>query len=58
MIRSNKYLRKWIPIDDHIDFHKFVGRFIAVLVIFHTVAHMINFGRRTGELQIERISFS
>ena len=22
MVRSNKYLRKWIPTDDHIDFHK------------------------------------
>jgi hypothetical protein len=55
MVRSNKHLRKWIPIDDHIDFHKFVGRFITVLVIFHAVAHMINFGLRTGELQIGRI---
>jgi hypothetical protein len=36
MVRSNTYLRKWIPVDDHIDFHRFVGRFITVLVIFHT----------------------
>jgi predicted ferric reductase len=53
MARSNKYLRKWIPVDDHIDFHKFVGRFITGLVIIHTIAHMTNFGLRTGKLQIK-----
>ncbi|CAF4221190.1 unnamed protein product, partial [Adineta steineri] len=47
MLRMNKDLRKWIPLDDHIDFHKFVGRFITVLAIFHTISHMANFGRRT-----------
>ncbi len=58
LIRLNKHLRKWIPVDDHIDFHKIVGRFITVLVIIHTVAHMANFGLRTGELQIRRIILS
>ena len=48
IIRSNKHLRKLIPVDDHIDFHKFVGRFIAALVIIHIIGHMANFGRLTG----------
>lgn len=45
VIRSRKHLRKWIPVDDHIDFHKYVGRFIAALAILHTSTHMANFGR-------------
>ncbi len=49
LIRSNKFLRKLIPVDSHIDFHKFVGRFIAALAILHTIAHMINFGRLPGK---------
>ena len=48
VIRTNSFLRKIIPVDDHIDFHKVVGRFIAVLSIVHTIAHMANFGRLTG----------
>ena len=42
-------LYKWLPIDDHIDFHKFVGRVIAVLSVIHTIAHMSNFGRLHGK---------
>ena len=42
-------LHKLLPIDDHIDFHKFVGRFIAVLSVFHSIAHAINFGLEKGK---------
>lgn len=42
-------LHKILSIDDHIDFHKFVGRFIGVLSIVHTIAHAINFVRLKGE---------
>lgn len=42
LIRSNRILRRLIPVDEHIDFHKFVGRFIAVLSLIHTIAHIIN----------------
>ena len=49
LVRTNKILRKLIPVDDHIDFHKVVGRVIAVLSIIHTIAHMANFGRLTGK---------
>ncbi|CAF1075995.1 unnamed protein product [Rotaria sordida] len=45
LIRTNKLLRKLIPVDDHIDFHKVIGRIIAVLAILHTIAHIANFGR-------------
>ncbi|CAF4737076.1 unnamed protein product [Rotaria socialis] len=44
IIRSNKFLRKCIPVDDHIDFHKVVGRIIVVFSILHTVAHVVNVG--------------
>lgn len=49
LIRTYKLPRKIIPVDDHIDFHKVVGRVIGVLAIIHTIAHMSNFGRLTGE---------
>ncbi|CAF3973602.1 unnamed protein product [Rotaria sp. Silwood2] len=45
LIRTNIILRKLIPVDDHISFHKFVGRVIVDLVILHVIAHMVNFGR-------------
>jgi predicted ferric reductase len=48
VVRTTR-LHRWLPIDDHIDFHKFVGRLIAALSIFHTIAHMSNFGRLKGE---------
>ena len=52
VIRTIKFLRKIIPVDDHIDFHKVVGRVIAGLAILHTIAHMVNFGRLTGKKKI------
>ncbi|CAM4795418.1 unnamed protein product [Rotaria magnacalcarata] len=42
-IRSHRLLRKLIPVDDHIDFHRVVGRFIGILSILHTIAHIANF---------------
>lgn len=49
LIRTSKVLRKMIPVDDHIDFHRVVGRVIAGLAIMHSIAHMANFGRLTGK---------
>jgi hypothetical protein len=49
LLRTSILLRKLIPVDDHIDFHRVVGRVIAGLAIFHTIAHMANFGRLTGD---------
>ena len=49
LIRTNKFLREFIPVDDHIDFHRVVGRVIAGLAVLHTIAHMANFGRLEGE---------
>ena len=48
LIRTNKLLRKLIPVDDYIDFHRLVGRVIAALAVMHTIAHMANFGRLDG----------
>ena len=47
-------LHKFLPIDDHISFHKFVGRFIAGLSVFHAIAHMINFGKLKGQSTLTR----
>jgi hypothetical protein len=52
VIRTNEFLRKLIPIDDHIDFHKIVGRVIAGLATLHTIAHMVNFGRLPGKINL------
>jgi hypothetical protein len=41
-IRNSVIGRNYLPIDDSIRFHKFVGLFIFVLSIVHTVAHCIN----------------
>ena len=49
LIRTSDLLRKVIPVDDHIDFHRFVGRVITGLAILHTIVHMGNFGRLTGK---------
>lgn len=54
VIRTNRFLRKLIPVDDHIDFHKTVGRVIAALAIVHTIAHMANFGRLSGRSDVQR----
>ena len=50
IIRTIKCLRTVIPVDDHIDFHKFVGKVIAALSIIHSIAHMTNFSRYAGYL--------
>ena len=52
LIRTNKLLRKLIPVDDYIDFHRLVGRVIAGLAVMHTIAHMANFGRLDGTTYI------
>lgn len=49
-IRMNTFLRKWIPVDDHIGAHRFVGYVIIVLSIVHTIAHMANFGTLKGKI--------
>jgi hypothetical protein len=43
ILRSIEFIRKMIPIDDHIEFHKIIGRFIALLVILHASGHMAHF---------------
>ncbi len=48
-IRSNKWLRRCIPVEDHIDSHKSVARFIVVLAIIHAIAHMIDFSENPSK---------
>ena len=53
LIRST-VLYKFLPIDNHISFHKFVGRLIGVLSIFHMIAHAINFAMLKGEFNLTK----
>lgn len=48
LIRSNRTLYSLIPIDDAISIHKMIGRWIVVLVLIHSLFHMVYFG--LGEL--------
>lgn len=41
-IRNSAIGRNYLPIDDSIKFHKFVGLFIFVLSLVHTAAHCVN----------------
>lgn len=41
-LRNSVIGRNYLPVDDFIKFHKFVGIFILLLSIMHTVAHCIN----------------
>ncbi|CAF1361000.1 unnamed protein product [Rotaria magnacalcarata] len=43
ILRSIEFIRKIIPLDDHIDFHKIIGRFIALLIILHASGHVAHF---------------
>jgi hypothetical protein len=54
-IRSNRVLRRCIPVDEHIDFHKFVGRFMTALAILHTIAHIINFALNHSEYHLNHL---
>jgi hypothetical protein len=38
----NSLFGRYLPIDDFIKFHKFIGVFILVLSLMHTVAHCVN----------------
>ena len=37
----------FLPIDQHIYFHKMTGWFIFIFSVFHTVMHLINIGKKT-----------
>ncbi|WP_299402884.1 EF-hand domain-containing protein [Acaryochloris sp. IP29b_bin.148] len=41
-VLRNTKLNKYLPIDEHIAFHKIVGHMIFVLAVIHTVAHIVN----------------
>jgi hypothetical protein len=41
-LRSTNIGRKCLPSDDFLDFHKYIGVFILILSILHTMGHCIN----------------
>ncbi|CAF1318260.1 unnamed protein product, partial [Didymodactylos carnosus] len=49
LIRSNSFLRHYVPVDNHIDLHKIVGTVIAVSSIVHSLALMINYTVKPSE---------
>lgn len=42
LLRSHGYGR-YLPLDDHVYFHKMIGIFIGVHTITHTIGHLFNF---------------
>ncbi|CAF1235032.1 unnamed protein product, partial [Didymodactylos carnosus] len=42
LVRSS-YLRYVLPVGYHIDFHRWIGRYILVLAFIHALSHMIDF---------------
>ncbi|CAF0844651.1 unnamed protein product [Adineta steineri] len=43
IIRRLYYLRLFIPVDDHIDAHRFVGTMLFISAMIHSLGHAINF---------------
>lgn len=41
-IRNSVVGRNYLPMDDVIKFHKFIGIFIVVLSLVHTIGHCVN----------------
>jgi len=48
-IRRSYYLRLFIPVDDHIDAHRFVGSCLFLSSILHTFGHTIHFAIHTNK---------
>ncbi|CAF4611558.1 unnamed protein product [Rotaria sp. Silwood1] len=42
-IRQCYYLRRFLPIDDHIDAHRYVGTVFAICSAVHSLVHIINY---------------
>lgn len=42
LLRSHGYGR-YLPLDDHVYFHKMIGLFIAAHTVTHTIGHLFNF---------------
>ena len=42
-IRQCHWLRRFLPVDDHIDAHRYVGSILVFCSVFHSLAHMINY---------------
>ncbi|CAF1531995.1 unnamed protein product [Rotaria sp. Silwood1] len=42
-IRQCYYLRRFLPIDDHIDAHRYVGTVFAICSVVHSLVHIINY---------------
>ena len=43
VVRSST-LGSYLPIDQHIDFHKITGIVVGIFALFHTIAHIFNVG--------------
>jgi hypothetical protein len=43
IIRRTYFLRLIIPVDDHIDAHRFIGKVLAISTIIHIIGHFVHF---------------
>ncbi|CAF3843849.1 unnamed protein product, partial [Rotaria sp. Silwood1] len=47
LIRTNRWLRRFLPVDDHIDAHRYVGGALGFYIVVHSLAHIINYATNT-----------
>ncbi|CAF4459121.1 unnamed protein product [Rotaria sp. Silwood2] len=43
LIRALRWLRRFLPVDDHIDAHRYVGGALVFYTVVHSLAHVINY---------------
>jgi hypothetical protein len=48
LVRQQHWLRRLCPVDDHIDAHRYVGYVLAVSLVVHSLAHIINYATHTA----------
>lgn len=51
-------MRYFLPIDNHVSYHRFIGYFCVVLSVVHTVAHLINIGKSVSVLYCQELLYN
>ncbi|CAF1470886.1 unnamed protein product, partial [Rotaria sp. Silwood1] len=58
LIRARRWLRRFLPVDDHIDAHRYVGVALAVYSVVHSLAHVINYATNTKDYSFFQSMFT
>lgn len=56
-LRNSLLGRNFLPVDNFLKFHKFIGIFIILLSILHTVSHCINLCKPLNLIKEKRTNF-